>query len=386
MDTLEPMLQGGPLGWAPPPTPRRPPRPPWVVPVVVVVVAVVALIAGELKTVPYFSIAPGSAESVAPLIQLPKGQAAPGGRGTILLTTVQLGPVRALEWALDHLRPDVQLVRREQILGTTPPGKLQQQNQQEMTDSIQAAVVVALRRLGKTVTESGTGALVDEVGDGTPAAGRLKAGETIVAVDGQSTRLASDAVAIIHQHKPGDSVALTVDPGAGQATRTEVIGLIAHQTVQPQTSCAAPPATTTTAFLGVGLETRAAKYDMPVAVSINSGGIGGPSAGVAFTLGIISALTSGDLTAGHRVAATGVINADGTIGDVGGVPQKTIAVRHAGAEVFLVPCGEYQDAKKKAGKHLRVIAVATLEQALTAVHTVGGNIEALPPPPSTLLR
>ena len=381
MDTLDPILHS-PLDWTPLPAPRRPR---WFWTAVILGLLAMVVIGSEFVTVPYYAIAPGTAEPVASLIQVPKDQGHPI-KGQILLTTVELGPVRLPELIRDWIDPNIQLVKREQILGTTPPGQLQQQNLQEMDDSKQAAVIVALRRLGQTVTETGTGALVEGVADDTPAAGRLKPGEAIVAIDGHPTTLAADAVAIIHQHKPGDVVALTVDPGGGQPTRVEQIALVGHQAALPQTSCSAPPATTTTAFLGVSLGTRDDKVNLPVQISINSQGIGGPSAGVAFTLGILAAMTSGDLTGGHKVAATGVINTDGTIGDVGGVPQKTVAVRRAGAQTFIVPCDEYHDALTKAGKQLRVVPVATLEQALAVMQSLGGNLSALPPPPASLLR
>ena len=78
-------------------------------------------------------------------------------------------------------------------------------------------------------------------------------------------------------------------------------------------------------------------YEFPFSVSINSDDIGGPSAGLAWTLGIISKLSGGDITGGKTVAATGTIHPDGTVGDVGGVKQKTVAVQRAGATLSWCP-------------------------------------------------
>src|ERR1019366_8350476 len=102
--------------------------------------------------------------------------------------------------------------------------------------------------------------------------------------------------------------------------------------------------------------------------------IGGPSAGLSMTLGIIDKLSGGDLTGTRIVAATGPIDAAGNVGDVGGVPQKTIAVERAGATVFFVPPQEYKNALSKDTPQLHVYAVSTLDQALRILKRLGGKI------------
>ena len=128
------------------------------------------------------------------------------------------------------------------------------------------------------------------------------------------------------------------------------------------------------AFLGVVMRTKDRSFPMPFDVNIDSGRIGGPSAGLAFALGLIEHLAAGELTGGHKVAVTGTIDIDGTVGEVGGVAQKTAAVRAEGAEYFLVPPGEFETAKDHAGKGLRVIAVGTLQEAIEALGRIGGDI------------
>jgi PDZ domain-containing protein len=114
-------------------------------------------------------------------------------------------------------------------------------------------------------------------------------------------------------------------------------------------------------------------YAYPFPVSIDVADIGGPSAGLAMTLGVIDALTVGSLTGGHTVAATGTIDSSGNVGDVGGVPQKTIAVENAGASVFLVPPQEYRAAMSKDRPGLMIYAVSTLDQALVVLAAHGGT-------------
>jgi PDZ domain-containing protein len=102
------------------------------------------------------------------------------------------------------------------------------------------------------------------------------------------------------------------------------------------------------------------------------------SAGLAMTLAILDILSSGNLTGGHAVAATGTIGLDGTVGDVGGVSQKAVAVRRAGADVFFVPADQSKQALSQAGK-MKIYAVTSLQQALDDLQALGGDV----PPPAT---
>ncbi len=111
---------------------------------------------------------------------------------------------------------------------------------------------------------------------------------------------------------------------------------------------AGQPAAPDQPFLGVASTTQTV-FVFPFQVNIDVGAIGGPSAGLALTLGLLDVLSAGNLTGGHRVAATGTINLDGTVGDVGGVAQKAVAVRKAGAQVFFVPPDELKAAQSQAG-------------------------------------
>ena len=129
---------------------------------------------------------------------------------------------------------------------------------------------------------------------------------------------------------------------------------------------------TESVFLGIALE-NALQWHFPVGVSINTADIGGPSAGLAMTLGIMDALSKTSITGDLKIAATGTIDPLGNVGDVGGVAEKTVAVEKAGATVFLVPIPEYEVALRAASGGLKVIEVATLDQALAAIERLGGT-------------
>ncbi len=129
--------------------------------------------------------------------------------------------------------------------------------------------------------------------------------------------------------------------------------------------------------LDVGIEPEdQVDYTYPFPVEIDVTNIGGPSAGLAMTLGVIDALTPGSLTGGHTVAATGTMDDQGNVGDVGGVPQKTVAVENAGATIFLVPRQEYKAALSKDRPGLKIYAVSTLDQALRVLAANGGKVAA----------
>jgi PDZ domain-containing protein len=114
---------------------------------------------------------------------------------------------------------------------------------------------------------------------------------------------------------------------------------------------------------------QAAKIKLPVRVSIDASGIGGPSAGLAFALEVMQKLGRNVLR-GHRVAATGEMELDGSVAPIGGVKQKTYGVRQAGADVFLVPAGDNARVARRYAGPLRIIPVHTFKQALQALATL----------------
>jgi PDZ domain-containing protein len=120
-----------------------------------------------------------------------------------------------------------------------------------------------------------------------------------------------------------------------------------------------------------------ATADLPFEVDIDSGGIGGPSAGLAFTLTVIDELTPGELTGGNEVAVTGEIEIDGRVGAIGGLVSKTSAVKQRGAKIFIVPSAQGPEniaaARAVAGDDLTIVPVDNLEQALAALAEFGGN-------------
>lgn len=362
MDTIDPMVVRSPLGWEPVSPPERRPL---VRTVIVLSVLLVAVLVSSRVNLPYYALAPGTAREVDNLIEAKQAKIFKS-EGEVLLTTISLYQVNPLQAVEGWLRPDVDIVPQKEVLPPQVSDKeYQQYNFDVMDSSKQTAIIVALRRLGHDVKERGEGALVERVLPQFPAQGRLRQGDVIKAVNGEPVSLVQEATASIGQHRAGDVLTLDVAQPDGSEAR------------QVQVPLAADPEQGGKPVLGVVLRTFKRDFELPFDVDIKSEGIGGPSAGLAFTLGVIEALTPGELTGGRKVAATGTIEIDGRVGDVGGVEQKTAAVKAAGADVFLVPANEYEIARKRAGKKLSVIKVTTLQEALDALGSVGGDLTAL---------
>jgi Lon-like protease len=227
-----------------------------------------------------------------------------------------------------------------------PPGQTQQQAQQqdtqEMTGSQQDAVAAALTELHIPYQ---TQVAVAQTERGFPADGVLRAGDVITGVDGQKVTSEQDLTSLIGAHPAGSTLTLTILRNG----RT--------QTVQVGTkeSGGRP-------LIGVEITEE---FKFPFTVNFNVGEIGGPSAGMMFALGIIDKLTPLNLTGGKFIAGTGEITPAGQVQAIGGIQQKMVGARDAGATVFLAPASNCSDVKGAIPAGLRVVKVGTLSQAVS---------------------
>jgi PDZ domain-containing protein len=231
-----------------------------------------------------------------------------------------------------------------------------------MVSSQDTAVAVAEQALGYTVTPS---LEVTLVSPGSPADGALAVRDLIRKVNG--TPLSDDIGkaseqlrAAIKATPPGQQVTLTVlrdgkevdVPVTPEQPTSDLFG-VAKVTGTPQLGI----------FLGEG-------FILPFDVSVNiDPRIGGPSAGLMFALGIYDTLTPGPLTGGGRVAGTGEIASDGTVGPIGGIQQKIVGAREDGAQLFLVPAPNCEDVKGARNGDMRLVKVDTFDTAKSAIET-----------------
>lgn len=329
-------------------------------------------------TLSSYAITPGQAESVAPLLHV-SGMPAPRG-ATVLLTDVYLERLTPWTWLVDHLHGPVEYVPANEL---TAPGVSDQeliaQGYLEMRDAKDAARAAAFTTLGSPPIARALGATITGVVSNSPAArAALAVGDRVTAVNGVAVTSGCSMVRLVHHLAVGSPVRLTYRPAHFSSSGTLRVGATHHvqltTTVVPAVYRGAVGCATAGApksWLGVSVE-DAVGYRWPTAVTISTPNIGGPSAGLALTLGLLERLSGHSLTGGLRVAATGTIAPDGAVGDVGGVAEKTVTVQRAGAQVFLVPTVEVATARAHATPGLRVFGVSSLGQALAILHRLGG--------------
>jgi PDZ domain-containing protein len=291
------------------------------------------------------------AHRVDPLVTV-QGEKANHPPSPIYFVDVREREARLLERLLPFTRPSGSSVV------PAPPGISstveQQIGRQDMTESQKVAAVVALNHLGYKVHVNSHGVIVVLVEPHTPAAKILKTSDTILEADGKQVTSVNGLRAILAKHKPGDKVTIVYRRG-GQ-TRTATIKTVPDPQDPKQ------------ALVGISARDDL-RVKLPVKVSINAAGVGGPSAGLAFALDILQELGR-NVTHGHRVAATGELALDGTVLPIGGVKQKTLGVRAAGVDVFLVPAGENAQEARRYGDGVRIIPVKNFPQALRALQTL----------------
>ena len=160
---------------------------------------------------------------------------------------------------------------------------------------------------------------------------------------------------MLAEKKPGDKVSVVVRRDGKPLSFDLTLG--------------ADPTDAQRAVMGVLVE-QAANIHLPFDVSIDTGNVGGPSAGLAMALGLMEKLGR-DVDHGRKVAATGEIELDGTVGPIGGVKQKTIGAREAGVDVFLVPAGDNAREAARYADGMRIVPVQNFQQALRALATAG---------------
>ncbi len=244
----------------------------------------------------------------------------------------------------------LEVVDIEDILGERTVAENRDAGRLQMDQSTQVAVAVALEHLGHEIMTP-IGARIERVMPDAPADDALREGDIVQAVGDTAITTAQQLSDTVKAHEPGATATFTALAPDGQ-TRTVTVTLADRDGV---------------ALLGVIVTTHVEFAEPPIDVRLHIENIGGPSAGLAFTLSVIDALTPEPLTGNLDVAATGTIHHDGSVGPIGGVPQKSHAVVRAGTDLFLVPAAQVEEAVAVAEPSVAVVGVETLEEALAAI-------------------
>jgi Lon-like protease len=266
--------------------------------------------------------------------------------GELLMLTVVSQDVNVFEAAIAGLDPRIDLVRKQAVRRVGESDE-QYRNRvlQQMDDSNYLAITVALQYLGYDMVP--TEVVVNDIVEGVPAADVLELGDTIRSVNGMPITTVDDFGPALEGYAVGDTIAMGLER-SGEEVDVEV------QLAEREDEPGVP-------MIGIILGELT---EPPFPISIESGDIGGPSAGLMHTIAIIDTLTEGDLAHGRVIAGTGTISLDGSVGSIGGIRQKVVGAEAAGAEYILVPEGNYEKALTAERDHIEIVPVATLDDAI----------------------
>jgi len=326
--------------------------------------AIAIAAAGWFVRLPYYTISPGSSLDVNERVEV-SGAPSYDPEGEVRLLFVrQRARVNVWRWIAASFDGDVDLYKEEGFTGGQSPEEIRDEARADMLVAQFDARTVALRTVGYDLEPETDGTSVLYVFGDMPASDVLSEGDLIVAIDGKVVRSSRELGRAIGRHEAGESVSVTFVRD-GERRTADVLTTAAFDDGRPIIGVRAVP-----------------PYDFPVDIEIDTDRIGGPSAGLAMTLSIIDELTPGELTGGGVVAATGTIDPAGNVGPIGGIAQKAGSARGAHAVLFLVPacpegtyhadCEQNLDRARDRAGDMEVEEVATIDEALQALESIGG--------------
>lgn len=297
----------------------------------------------------YTIVAPGVTIDLKDIVTVENGSK---DEGSFFLTTVSSRTLNLPLLIYAAIDPYVEIQRKEQVI---PPGwdmkQYMEYMKKWMQESQKVAEVVALKKAGYNPKIVGDGAQVVEIMPESPAKGKLMPGDIIKKVDNEQVNIAEEVVKKVASRNIGEVVKLEIE--RENKTLNLSIPTIESKT-EPGKS-----------IIGIYITTLNWKAELPLKIEIDTGEIGGPSAGSMFVMEILNQLTPEDLTKGRKIAGTGTISLDEEIGEIGGVEQKVVAAHRAGAEIFFVPEKNAKAAMEAAeGLDIEVVSVTKLDDIL----------------------
>ena len=346
----------------------------WSLPLLTIgVVLPISVVSAALVPVRLWQLAPGSVQSVADRLsfdaQAEEYASVYPSRNSIRFVTALGSKLSALDAAVGSIDADVDVQTFEERFGKETPAMQRQNGAQSMTTSKQIAEYVAFKLLGYPASFTYGEIIVQQLvcldePSASSACKVLEPGDVIVAVNGMPTPTLNELVSVVSQMSPGEDITVSIIPHLGGNQHDRRITLIQSPD---------DPTRTIVGFIPVDTRT----VSLPFEVKIDTDSIGGPSAGLAFTLALLDELTPGDLFGGLRVVATGTVSEDGSVGAIGALAQKAAAVKASRADVFFVPStqgqDEIRDARRVLGTRTRLIQVHSVEEALAVLMGLGGS-------------
>jgi Lon-like protease len=320
------------------------------------IVIALMMIAGIFFSLPYYVSKPGIAKELAPIIQVEGGQE---GKGSFMLTTVRMGRANIYSYVEAKLFDYVELYPVEAILHETETQDEYNARQLHMmAGSKLNAIEVAYKKAGFPVEYKYQGVYVVQVVPDMPAEGKLLPGDRIIEVDSQKFTSSESFIDYVGKKKAGNQVELTIK--RNNKTKNVNVTLQAFKEDPKK--------------VGIGISLVDDKeIIVDPKVSVKTDEIGGPSAGLMFSLEIYDQLMDEDFTKGYKIAGTGTIDSKGAVGPIGGIDQKIVAADKAGAEIFFAPNekgtndSNYKLAVKTAsqiGSKMKIVPVDLIDDAI----------------------
>ena len=274
--------------------------------------------------------------------------------GNLYQLTVRRDEANYFVYAWARLNSQIDLYPREVILpdGVTPQ-ELSEISIQNMMTSENVAIAVALDSLDYEIESEGDGVLVVGLLDDSPVKDKLIKNDLIISINNELVRSASEFISMLRTYEIGDIVNIGLIRNEQELTiKTKLIEHVEYEN-EP--------------MVGFLASTPNQQFIFPFEVDIQTGNVGGPSAGMMMALNVYNLLTEDDITNGKKVAGTGTIEIDGSIGPVGGVKQKVIAAKRANASLILVPTANYEEASVFSDENTEIIAVDSFDSALNVI-------------------
>ena len=274
--------------------------------------------------------------------------------GNLYQLTVRRDEANYFVYAWARLNSQIDLYPREVILpdGVTPQ-ELSEISIQNMMTSENVAIAVALDSLNYEIQSEGDGVLVVGLLDDSPVKDKLIKDDLIVSINNQLVRSTSEFISKLRTYEIGDIVNIGLIRNEKELSiETKLIEHVEYEN-EP--------------MVGFLASTPNQQFIFPFEVDIKTGNVGGPSAGMMMALNVYNLLTENDITAGNKIAGTGTIEIDGSVGPVGGVKQKVIAAKRANASLILVPTANFLEANIYSDENTSIIAVDTFEEALDVI-------------------
>ncbi|MBP1156056.1 MULTISPECIES: SepM family pheromone-processing serine protease [unclassified Paenibacillus] len=323
---------------------------------------------------PLYIFKPGTADVIEPMVQVE--QSAAEDKGQFMLTTVAVSDATVYGYLMSFIRPYQELRLKEDLLrrGETETEYTQRQAVVMMTSQADAIQAV-YNKLNIPYRINHDGVVIEHIYPDFPAQEVLRAGDNIVKIDDKPIATADELRSSLANKKVGDTVAISYK--RGNVTRTDNVALAVLPS--EETSAPAPAAEPQRAGLGiVPVEVHSIQAESEdKQVAIKAGNIGGPSAGLMFSLEIFNRFVPEDISKGYKIAGTGEIDRDGNVRVIGGIKHKIVAADRVGADIFFSPkdyrtpdgrtIPNYSDAKQRAeeiGTDMTIVPVGTLDEAL----------------------